>query len=224
MRWPGRSFNFRAGIVACAAVIFIGILLTQSRSGLLAASTIAAFQLGVALRLGRWTPLLVIGTVGVIVLLFPEVLLSLGQDILSEREMRVTGREERWEIAQDVILGEPLFGDAARTYLGRPLNYHNDLLQLAGYFGIPAALLFAAAIGRMLWFAWSVAGREDAAGPGWAMLLVVSAESIHGLFHVQMVSGIAFWMFVGLHIHNRGLNKVLRGQGGTRVRNPRHRR
>jgi len=206
--------------IAGAAVMFGAIVMTQSRSALSAATVAAALQIGVVFRLGRWTPFLVVAAAVFAFFVFPEVIVAVGENLLTERELLVTGREEQWSLAFQTIGEHPLVGSTEVSHFGQSINYHNDLLQLAGYFGLPAAALFALILGRLVWFAWTLSARQRDPGVGWAMLLIVSAESMHGLFHVQLLSGISFWMFVGLCIHNQQLRARVFGSPVRRPRNP----
>lgn len=207
-RSPGADARDRGTWFACAGLIVLGILFTQSRSAFLAASVVGAFQAAVMLRMGRWTPVLVLCAAGFVVFVFPEVILAVGENLLSDRVLAATGREEQWAKVLQVITDNPLFGSTTLSH-GTKINYHSDLLQLAGYFGLPAAILFALTLLRLLRFSWALS-LNPRTGLGWAMLLMVIAEMVHGMFHVLMLSGIAFWMFIGLCVHNPELRRMAR--------------
>ena len=163
--WSGRKPSVK--IVAGYATVccFIGLLLTQSRGGVLCAVFALLVWMGLTLRasylggshgFGR---ALVLGIGAVAVLLGIGGVVVATHDELRERLATALGRDIRvsnWQAALDQFHLAPVFGTGAGThlYLGRlfrrpdlqfdPIHAHNDYLELLAEYGLAGAAGLAA--------------------------------------------------------------------------------
>ena len=153
----GRSALARRGLAGlAAALVVVGVLVTQSRAGALAAALAAGLVLGPRLRAGqRLVVAIVVAVIGAGVLLGdPDPLRArLDEDAL--RMDTLGGRVENWGVAARVIAGAPLGGTGLGTFRdasvaaltservgnSRPGEAHHDYLELLAGVGLPAGLL-----------------------------------------------------------------------------------
>lgn len=193
------------------ALVLIGVALyyCESRSAIIGAIFVAGTRLGWMVGFRRAAPFLIAAGAASLVLLVPEQVSSVGQQMFESRGgFDETGRSERWQLAWEVISNNPILGDPNATFHHRAVNYHNDILQLAGSFGIPAALFFVAILSILGRFFWRASGLETGDGHARLLLLVLLGGFIHGMFHVQLLGGICFWMLMGLGFNAVVLNQV----------------
>ena len=163
--WSGRRPAVK--IVAGYATVccYIGLLLTQSRGGVLCAVfsllvwmalTLRASYVGGSHSFGR---ALVLGIGAVAVLLCIGVFFVATHDEMRERLATAFGRDIRvsnWQAALDQFRLAPVFGTGAGThlYLGRlfrradlqvdPIHAHNDYLELLAEYGVVGVVGMAA--------------------------------------------------------------------------------
>ena len=162
--WSGRKASVKIFAGYATVVAFIGLLLTQSRGGVLCAVFSLLVWMGLTLRAsflgGRqgFGRALVLGVGSV------AVLLSIGGFVvathieLRDRLATAVGRDIRssnWQAALDQFRLAPVFGTGAGThlYLGRlfrrpdlqadPIHAHNDYLELLAEYGLVGAACMA---------------------------------------------------------------------------------
>ena len=178
--WSGRKPSVK--IVAGYATVccYIGLLLTQSRGGVLCAVFALLVWMGLTLRAGYLggsrgfgrALVLGIGAVAVLVAIGGGVVAT--HDELRERLATALGRDIRvsnWQAALDQFHLAPVFGTGAGThlYLGRlfrradlqfdPIHAHNDYLELLAEYGLVGTACLAAFLALHAARAWRAMGR-----------------------------------------------------------------
>ena len=163
--WSGRKPSVKVVAGYATVCCFIGLLLTQSRGGVLCAVFALLVWMGLTLRasylggshgFGR---ALVLGIGAVVVVLGIGGFVVATHGELRERLATALGRDIRvsnWQAALDQFRLAPVFGTGAGThlYFGRlfrrpdlqadPIHAHNDYLELLAEYGLVGAVGMAA--------------------------------------------------------------------------------
>lgn len=235
----------RSLLVPAAILLAIGLAMTQSRGGMLAA--VAAFVAAFALMRGHRGAVLAVGVAG---LLSVAVYLSANPAALERLQAtsqdRGNGREDLWLVARRMSEDHPIggvglanFTARSREYVRRPgiLRYvdliverphvvHNTYLQMLAETGVVGCALFLA-------FAWSAvaaairAGRwfERAGDPAFALLSRGVAAANVGLLtaavFISLQTTSTVWLLLILGPLLLGVAAVRRGEATqARARNP----
>lgn len=187
--------------LACL-IIVAAIVITGSRSGLLAAFVILLFAACRAAHFGWLRITVVTGLVGLGGLLLRSVLLTSLGNVLQREDLTELGRESLWTQALQIAVESPLFGrPGVNTVYGgftRAANYHNDLLHVVAHAGVPAALIFASILVYFAVRGFSLARVEGPLGFSDVALFLLAGAVIQAMFHVTLQGGVAFWLIMGL--------------------------
>lgn len=144
------------------AVIVTGVVLSQSRAGVVAAGLAATVPLALCMgRLARPRAAAGVALVALAVGLAASDPEPLERRFEQRAGLALSGRVELWGIAAELIRARPLVGGGLATFddaslapldpavprRTRPGAAHNDYLELAADVGVPAALAAIAALG-----------------------------------------------------------------------------
>ena len=124
------------------------------------------------------------------------------------------GRENRWSIGFDIIASSPIFGDASVLFNYKPIVYHNDFLQLAASYGIPAALVFSLIIIYSIKRIKNSQKIKNCTPIQISIILLVAGQIVNSWFHGLLLSGICFWTIIGIAINNHKMYSNPRPQKG----------
>ncbi len=153
----------RAALVStCVAVIVTGIVLSQSRAGVVTAGLAAAVPLALCMgRLARPRAAVGVALVALAIGLVASDPEPLERRFEQRAGLALSARVELWGVAGELIRARPLVGGGLGTFDDaslapldpsvprhtRPGAAHNDYLELAADIGLPAALAAIAALG-----------------------------------------------------------------------------
>lgn len=215
------SVLYRWVLTSAAAIITIGLAATQSRGGLLAAVAAAIVALFVMRRHRLQVTAAMAISVGLIVI---WLAISPGAfERIINADGGGNGRADLWTVAWRVFEDHPVrgvglggFEQASSSYVlqpgqltsvelivDKPHVVHNTYLQLLAETGVPALVLYVAALLAFLAASWRAARLFDARGdPGLATLarsLFVAQVSIMvALFFISGSTTAPFWMLYGV--------------------------
>ncbi len=215
----------RAALIACAAVLAMGLLASGSRGGLLAALTVAVGTLFVARR-RRGTIFAVFATVLVLGVVWAAATSSSNLDRIRHIGTG-NGRVDLWTIALRMGSAHPVngvglagFPDASADYLRRPGRLqsgrvgaqlvldkpheaHNSYLQLFAETGIVGLALFIGAVMLALRASWMAARMFERSGDAryatlaWSVLLAQTAALIAAAF-ITNPTDKRTWILLGI--------------------------
>ena len=209
----------RAIALGCTAAIFVGLALSLSRGGLLA----AIGALGLMLL---WGPVRKVVTAGAVVVVLRTVngaaIISANEPIarVTQRLATIGGSSEGadprfivWPRIPEIVADSPLFGVGVAQFgfvserrgltdplLGAPFDHaHNLVLNYAaelGLIGLGAILWLGIALARIC-LAACRRGRDDLRGPAFAVTAALAAFTLHGMVDVTLRTNvIAALLFV----------------------------
>lgn len=196
-------------LAVAASIIFVGVMITQSRSTYLAiAGVMTAYVLFMRRRLARYLVGGFLVGVGVFALV-PLV------DLLIEVNPRtVLNRLTTFRLAIDAFLDSPIFGtgwDIRAITNEQDRVVHNTFLALLGYLGIAGFLAHMACYGGVLWLARK--GYQESGAEAWihlGLFLGTVGWFVENMFYLG-IRGYAIWILLGVALH-------LRSSGGVSTR------
>jgi hypothetical protein len=197
--------------IGIALALLHALFLLQSRSAMIGAILMILFWVfSNSTILGRVVLSLNLGLVALLALLNPGRIEQKWELLFPTRggfEDGI-GREDRWEIAGTIIQSSPLIGEPGLLFMGKWINYHNDFLGVAAYFGLPALLFFALLIGVCAYAAFhrSKLSHADTRLARLVLLLLLGVL-FHAQFHQVLLGGICFWFVLGT-VYNQHLRHV----------------
>lgn len=201
-----RTIEAASALVTCVLIGW-ALVRCESRSAVAGAMLVTALRAAWAAGLKERGALVTLAAFVPLAWALREVLVGVGEAVFDRPSVQEFGREERWSLAMNVIYGSPFTGDSSVRYDHKSVNFHNDFLQLAANFGLPAVGLFVALLAVLVLVAWRVKCAESGLGWGAWWFLVVLASVVHSMFHVQLVGGICFWMIAGLGLNNLSFSR-----------------
>lgn len=194
-------------LISVALLIGWALLLCQSRSALGGGGMVVAMWCVWVLSRRPRLALVATGVFAGLLVVAQKSALRFGELILQEREgLDELGREERWSLGVDIILDNPLMGDPYAKFDYELANYHNDFLQMGAEFGLPAVALFLGLLASLFFCLWG-AVEESPGGLAAMAAFLMLATVVHGMFHVQLRGGIAFWFLIGLAANYRNYRR-----------------
>lgn len=187
----------RCAAMICAVVIFVAVLLTGSRSPLIALTVVAALSIVCCSDRTRlpWYAIALVSLVFVVALLF-------GRE-LSERGLSL--RPEIWKQSLVLLMRHPWFGVGLGNEMLLPVDGaqfsdpHNIFLAAAHYGGVIGLLLFCALFGQGFWRAW--ARRRES-----SLFVLAATLQLFGISTLQFDGGsllgrpTEFWLLYWLPI------------------------
>lgn len=196
------------GRIAILSLIIYALYLLQSRSAMLGAILMFGFWVYTNARIQLRFFFIVISGLFSLLILLSRSFFDLVWTFLFPSRGGLEdglGREERWDIALHIAQTSPLFGDSTHLFAGKLINYHNDFLGVASYYGIPALFLFCLVLGICIYAAYNrnKLVSEDTRLAKW-VLLVMPGLVLHALFHQVLLGGICFWFILGA-VYNQHL-------------------
>jgi len=167
-------------VLSAAAAIFLGLLRSDSKTGL-AAGLGGVFVMGAvwaATNLPARRTAVILGLATVCALVFVampsiEFILALGHGVMADSSLDLEGRAPIWSDTFHLVGDYPIFGSGLGTYPTAFLRYqtsglglhfefaHNDYLQLAAELGLAGLLL----LGALVWSVVRRAVRASVHGP-----------------------------------------------------------
>lgn len=188
-----------AAFIGSVTVIFLGVLLTQSRSTYLALASVLTVYLLLSKR--GASRLVLIGTMALIGGL---VLIPIVDFLIAVNPRTVLNRISTFRLALDAFRGSPILGigwDIRAITNEQDRVIHNTFVALLGYLGLVGFAVHMTCYAGVAWLAhrdWRNAGSDAWIHMG--ILLGAVGWFVENMFYLG-IRGYAIWVLLGMAIH-----------------------
>jgi O-antigen ligase len=169
------------------------VLLTKSRAGAIGALMVVAMTIAYNFKFRAVGAVALVLSVLVLVLAIPGAREWIDGVVFAGRpEMTDIGRQDLWRVGYDLIFESPILGTCPAV-MGRDFSFHNDMLQVAVFAGVPGLLLFILIISMGAWGA-----LRSMSGDGF-VAKVMGGALLSSMTHVVLQGGMFFWFLLSLN-------------------------